>query len=30
VSKTHNRLPEEFFNEVFRFIASVAAHKGLL
>jgi len=30
VSKTHKRLPEEVFNEVFRFILSVAAHKGLL
>ena len=30
VSKTHKRLPEEIFNEVFRFILSVAAHKGLL
>ena len=30
VSKTHKRLSEEVFNEVFRFILSVAAHKGLL
>jgi transposase len=30
VSKTHKRIPEEVFNEVFRFILSVAAHKELL
>jgi len=30
VSKTHKRLPKEVFDEVFRFILSVAAHKGLL
>jgi hypothetical protein len=30
VSKTHKPLPEEVFNEGFRFILSVAAHKGLL
>jgi hypothetical protein len=30
VSKTHKRIPEEVFNEVFRFILAVAAHKGLL
>jgi hypothetical protein len=29
VGKTHNRLPEGVLNEVFRFILSVAAHKGL-
>ncbi len=29
MSKTHKRLAEEVFNEVFRFILSVAAHKGL-
>jgi transposase len=30
VSKTHKRLPKEVFDEVFRFILSVAAHRGLL
>ena len=30
MSKTHKRLPKEVFDEVFRFILSVAAHKGLL
>jgi hypothetical protein len=30
VSKTHKRLPKEVFDEVFNFILSVAAHKGLL
>ena len=30
VSKTHKRLPKEVFDEVFRFILSVAARKGLL
>jgi len=30
VSKTHKRLPKEVFDGVFRFILSVAAHKGLL
>ncbi len=30
VSKTHKRLPKEVFDEVFRFILSVAAHKGLV
>jgi hypothetical protein len=29
VSKTHKRLPEDVFNEVFRFMLSVAAHKEL-
>jgi hypothetical protein len=30
VSKTYKRLPKEVFDEVFNFILSVAAHKGLL
>jgi len=30
VSNTHKRLPKEVFDEVFRFILSVAARKGLL
>ena len=30
VSQTHKRLPKEVFDEVFKFILSVAAHKGLL
>jgi hypothetical protein len=30
VSKTQKRLPKEVFDEVFNFILSVAAHKGLL
>jgi hypothetical protein len=30
LSKTHKRLPIAVFDEVFSFILSVAAHKGLL
>jgi len=30
VSKTHKRIPQEVFDEVFNFILSVPAHKGLL